>query len=459
MSNKILIVEDERIIAEDIRRTLLNFGYQVIDMVASGENAIASVERVTPDLVLMDINLDGKLTGVETAEEIYSIYNVPVVYLTAYADDKTLGKAKLTEPFGYILKPFEERELHATIEMAFYKHKMENALRLSEKFLRLVIDNDPNIIYVKDVNGIYLMVNRATSDFFETQPANIVGKTDAELAEMNYIDRAIADTLHHKDINFIKGSMNNVSTEESFTFNKNVHWYQISRLRLSQKKYNNCVLCVAANITEIKIAEEKLKESNLKLKRLLEETVNGLVSAVEMRDPYTAGHQRRVAKLACAIAEKMGFDENRIDGIRMAGLLHDIGKMYIPAEILTKPGILTDVEFNLIKIHPEAGRDILSKIEFPWPIADFVAQHHEVINGSGYPKGLSGDEISLEARILCVADVIESMSSHRPYRATLGIYTALKEITQNRGILYDSNVVDICLELFHENSFEFDGKT
>jgi putative nucleotidyltransferase with HDIG domain len=198
-----------------------------------------------------------------------------------------------------------------------------------------------------------------------------------------------------------------------------------------------------------------LKRSNEKLKKLLEETVNGLISAVEMRDPYTAGHQRRVAKLATAIAKDLGFDSNRMDGLRMAGLLHDIGKMYVPIEILTKPGRLSDAEFNLIKMHPQTGYEILKRIEFPWNVAEIVLQHHELIDGSGYPSGLKEDEICMEAKILVVSDVIESMSSHRPYRATLGIYPALKEITRYRGSLYDEAIVDTCLNLFNENRFEF----
>jgi putative nucleotidyltransferase with HDIG domain len=175
-----------------------------------------------------------------------------------------------------------------------------------------------------------------------------------------------------------------------------------------------------------------------------------------MRDPYTAGHQWRVTRLACAIAEEMGLPEERIEGIRMAGLIHDIGKMNVPAEILSKPGRLNHIEFDLIKLHPQNGHDVLNgSLEFPWPVAQIVLQHHERMDGSGYPAGLSGEQIILEARILGVADVVEAMASHRPYRPAHSIEDVLQEISQNRNVLYDHEVVDACLKLFTEKGFEF----
>ena len=177
---------------------------------------------------------------------------------------------------------------------------------------------------------------------------------------------------------------------------------------------------------------------------------------VEMNDPFTAGHQRRVANLARAIATEMGLSRERVDGMRMAGFIHDLGKLSVPGEILSKPGRLTEIEFNLVKTHPQVGYDILKRVESPWPVAQIVLQHHERIDGSGYPTGLRGDEIMLEARILAVADVVEAMSSHRPYRPALGIDRALEEISRNRGLLYDPSAVDACLKVFTEKGFKFD---
>jgi len=207
-------------------------------------------------------------------------------------------------------------------------------------------------------------------------------------------------------------------------------------------------------LTERKRVEVELQDSLRRLRTALEGTIRAIALTVETRDPYTAGHQRRVADLARAIATKMGLPKDQIDGIRMAGAIHDIGKVSIPGEILSKPGRLTDIEFNLIKTHPQIGYEILKSIDFPWPVAQIVLQHHERINGSGYPAGLTGEEILLEARILGVADVVEAMSSHRPYRSALGIDKALEEISRNKGILYDPDVVNACLELLTKNGFK-----
>ena len=216
------------------------------------------------------------------------------------------------------------------------------------------------------------------------------------------------------------------------------------------------MLGIARDITARKRAEEELRQSYVRLERTLEGTVHALVAAIEMRDPYTAGHQRRVTQLACAIAKEMGLDGEQIEGIRMAGLIHDIGKINVPAEILSKPSPLTELEYGLIKMHPQIGHDVLKTIEFPWPVAQIVLQHHERMDGSGYPQGLSGEEIILEARILSVADVVEAMASHRPYRAPRGIDEALEEISRNRGVLYDPEVVDACLKLFSEMRFKLE---
>jgi PAS domain S-box-containing protein/putative nucleotidyltransferase with HDIG domain len=210
-------------------------------------------------------------------------------------------------------------------------------------------------------------------------------------------------------------------------------------------------------VGERRRTEEKLKESFDTVQRLLEQTVDVLASTVEMRDPYTAGHQNRVAVLACAIAAEMGLSKDQVLGLRLAALIHDIGKIYVPAEILSKPGSLTPSEVKLIQTHPQVGQNILKAVEFPWPVATIVLQHHERYDGSGYPQGLSGKEILVEARILRVADVIEAMSSHRPYRAARGITEALQILSERRGTYFDPQVVDTSLRLFYEKGFQFEG--
>jgi putative nucleotidyltransferase with HDIG domain len=202
-------------------------------------------------------------------------------------------------------------------------------------------------------------------------------------------------------------------------------------------------------------AEEKLRESYEKLQKNFDAVIKTLARVVETRDPYTSGHQERVAVLSEAIADEMGLSAERVGIIRMAAIIHDLGKIYIPAEILSKPSKLSDVEFEMIKSHPLVAYEILKDMEFPHPIADYIFQHHERLNGSGYPKGLSDGNILLEAKIIAVADTIEAMASHRPYRPAIGLDNALEEISINRDILYDPDTVDACLRLFREKRFTF----
>jgi putative nucleotidyltransferase with HDIG domain len=192
----------------------------------------------------------------------------------------------------------------------------------------------------------------------------------------------------------------------------------------------------------------ELKDSIEKIRIILEGTVLAMSKIVESRDPYTAGHEEQVARIASLIAQRMGLPEDQVDAIRVAGSLHDIGKIAVPSEILTKPGRLSRLEMEMVKTHSQSAYDILKTIEFPFPVAQIILQHHERMNGSGYPQGLTGGDILLEARIIGVADVLEAMSAHRPYRPALGIETAIEEITRHRGLLYDEDVVATCICIY-----------
>ena len=204
-----------------------------------------------------------------------------------------------------------------------------------------------------------------------------------------------------------------------------------------------------------KQVQAELEQSFQNLKKVMDATIQAIAMTVEKRDPYTSGHQMRVATLSRAIAKTMGLSDDQIEGAYMAASIHDIGKISLPAEILSKPIKLTEIEISLIQAHAQAGYDILKGIKFPWPIADIILQHHERLDGSGYPRGLEGADITIEARILGVGDVVETMASHRPYRPSMGIEKALEEITRNSGTLYDADVVAACLKLFNEQGFEF----
>lgn len=443
----ILVVEDERIVAEDIKMRLQKIGYKVPGIAFSGEEAVKKAESMQPNLVLMDIVLEKKMNGIEAASIISSCFNIPIVYLTAYADNKTLEKAKITEPFGYILKPFEDRELYTTIEMAFYKFKMGNMLKESEERYRGVVENAHDAIYIATQEG-----------FQYANPAleKLVGWKKEELCKKEF---SFWEIVHQDDKKLIK--------EKKEAWKKGKQVPSSYEFRIITKKgrertveantinigkdENSKEIGILRDITERKRAEEERKESFERIRRNLEQTVNALASAVEMRDPYTAGHQKRVTDLACAIAEEMGLSKEQIEGLRMAGLIHDVGKMLVPAEILSKPGRLTEIDFSMIETHPKVGYDILKEIEFPYPVAQIVIQHHERMDGSGYPAGLTSEEILLEARILAVADVVEAIASHRPYRPALGKDKAIEEISQNRGVLYDPKVVDVCLKVLSKN--------
>jgi putative nucleotidyltransferase with HDIG domain len=204
---------------------------------------------------------------------------------------------------------------------------------------------------------------------------------------------------------------------------------------------------------ELLVANQEIQRYIAELETAFMSTVQVVTTLSEMRDPYTAGHERKVAELAVAIGAELGFSVLQQEGLRVAGYLHDVGKITIPAEILAKPGKLSWIEHRLIQEHPQSGYGVLKNVKFPWKIAEVVLQHHERMDGSGYPKGLKGEVILLEARILAVADVVEAMSSHRPYRPALGIEAALTEIESRRGTFFDTSVVDACLRLFRENNY------
>ena len=448
---QILIVEDERIVGDDIKMIVQRLGYTVSGIAFSGEEAIKKIEKMQPDLVLMDIVLEGEMSGIDAAEIIRSRFNIPVVYLTAYSDKKTLERAKITEPFGYILKPFEDRDLHSTIEMALYKHKTGNMLMESEEKYRSLAENAHDAIYISTLDG-FLYANPA----FE----KLTGWKKEDLCSKKF---NFWDTVHPDDIDLIREremarkAGKKVPPGNEFRIlskDKVVKIVEANTVNIG-KKGDMKEIGILRDITVRKKAEEELKESLERLQKTFEETINALVSALEKRDPYTVGHQRRVTNLACAVAKEMGFSREQINGLRLAGLVHDVGKIQIPTEILIKPTNLSEVEFVMIKMHPQIGYDILKSIEFPYPVAQIVLQHHERMDGSGYPAGISGDGILPEARVLAVADVVEAMSSHRPYRPALGISTALREITKFKGSLYDTEVVDTCWKLFNENKLKF----
>ena len=351
-----------------------------------------------------------------------------------------LGKNLLDNPSvaGFIMN------VHDTTE----RKQADEALRESERKYKSLIDNFQDIILTINLEGKVTFASQSIKE-----------KLGYESAET--INMSILDFVQEEDHQRVMENLQKGMKGEKIT------GFQIQVITKSGKRvffesffsrvYKDGEVvgaqAIIKDITESKRAEEELKQSFERMRKALGATVQSISMIVEMKDPYTAGHQQRVSDLARAISTEMGLSADQRDFIRTASAIHDIGKISIPAEILSKSTKLTDMEFNLIKTHAQSGHDILKDIEFPWPVADVVLQHHERMDGSGYPQGLKGNDIFLEARIMAVADVVEAIASHRPYRPSRGIDFALDEISRNKGILYDADVVDACLKLFQEKGY------
>ena len=330
--------------------------------------------------------------------------------------------------------------------------KAEEALRLNEEKYRLSFENVTDVIYTIDTNLNISSVSPSVKGLLGYKPEDFIGRPVSDLENIlkpESFQQAIADTSL-----ILKGETIPATVYQFIAKDGTIKYGEVSGSPLMHDGKIMGIISVARDITERKQAEEKLQQTLDSLRNSVGATIQVMVSAVEMIDPYTAGHQIRVADLACAIAAEMGLPRDKIEGIRMAGSIHDIGKLSIPAEILTKPNKLTDIEFSLIKEHSRSGYEMLKDVESHWPLAQIVYQHHERMDGSGYPRNLKGDEILMEARIMAVSDVVEAMASHRPYRPGLGMDAALVEIEKNRGILYDNTVADACLRLFREKGYQ-----
>lgn len=331
------------------------------------------------------------------------------------------------------------------------KKAQEKIIAEKQRFLSLV-DNAPFGMVIIDQDGSFQYFNAKVEEMF--------GYTLGDIPDgKNWLYKAYPDPEYRHSViskwkTNIEKFMTREQSSESFEVTcKDGSKKIINFMPVQMESGQHLVAC--NDITGLIKAENALKQSMGKLESAMRGTINVMAHAVEVRDPYTAGHQKRVTDLAYAIGKALQLTEHEIEGLKMAGLIHDIGKLYVPAEILSKPGELSNIEFELVKTHVEAGYDILKNVEFPWPVATFVRQHHEKLDGSGYPQGLHDGQIFLEAKILAVADVVEAMASHRPYRPSLGIDVALGEIEKNRGVLYDPDVVDVCVRLLREGDFRF----
>ena len=465
---RILVVDDE----ERNRRLLVAMleaeGYSAAEA-ADGKQALELVRRGPPDLVLLDIMMPG-IDGYEVARTLKAdaaTKAIPIVMVTALDDRESRLRGLEAGAEDFVTKPVDRNELRVrnllrlkdfSNFLADHNRILEEKvqertalLAASEARYRKVTETAPDAIVTANVASTIAGWNRAAERMFGYTEAEALGQPLTLVIPQRYRD------AHNAGLHRVKtgGEWHVIGTVELHGLNKAGNEFPIE-LSLSQWETLNggkCFTSIIRDISERKAAEEEIQRYIARLQSAVMSTVEVATTISEMRDPYTAGHERRVAGIAVAISAELGFDMNRRAGLRIAGQLHDIGKITVPLEILSKPGKLTAIEFQLIQGHAQASYDVLKSVEWDWPVAQVALQHHERIDGSGYPQGLKGDAILFEARIMAVADVVEAMSSHRPYRPGHGIDKALAEIERGRGTAYDPAVTDACLKLFREKGY------
>lgn len=495
-----LLVEDENDVRELTKAILARCGLEVLE--ASGAEEAMELAKSHPniDLLVADMILPG-MTGFELWERLASEYpRMKVILMSGYPDEVLKAHGSGYHGIPFLSKPFSLQELrNKLIEVLETSREPVfdiRAHRLQEDLMvgRQVVSRQPHlpneesgkrrrILIVDDEASVRKLLGR----LLEAEGYECVLASGAEEARERLLGMAFDLMLCDLAMPGISGlelarEVMPAFPEMAVVFVTGVDDTGVARDALELGAYGyilkpfklNEILIQVANALrrrDLEIAlkghlqelERKVEERTQELQRTLtdlrqalEGAVMAISLAVESRDPYTAGHQRRVAELSRAIAKEMGLAPGRIEGLYMAGLIHDLGKIAVPAEILSKPTRLSKAEFELIKSHPQVGYEILKPIHFPWPVADMVRQHHEKINGSGYPLGLKGDEMLIEAKILAVADIVEAIASHRPYRPALGLENAMDEILANKGILYDPEVVDACVRLIKERGLNLD---
>jgi len=456
---KVLLIEDNPGDARLIREMVAEVGGARFDLECVDRLSTA-LERLAAggiDVVLLDLGLPDS-TGFDTFTKVYAQSpEAPIVVLTGLDDEALAVEAVREGAQDYLTKgQVDGNLLVRAMKYAIERKRAEEELRDSEERFRDLYENAPSAYFSVGEDGVIHRCNRRAEELLGRTIEEFVGLPVFEL----YADTPQGKEKASKVLQRFRSGETIIDEElQMQKADGALVWISLTVNALRDDRGQVVESrSMVVDITERKWAEEELRQSYVQLQRTLEGTIQTLVSAIELRDPYTAGHQRRVTRLACVIANELGLPQEQIEGLRMAGLIHDLGKIAVPAEILSKLGELNDIEYGLIKAHSQIGHDVLKEIEFSWQVAEIVLHHHERLDGSGYPQGLVGEEIMLEARILAVADVVEAMSSHRPYRPAHGTDKALEEISQNRGALYDPEAVDVCLELFTEKGFAFGGR-
>jgi len=451
-ATRILLIEDERDYARLVQKLLSETlpDKSEVEWVRTLAQALKHVAKNRFDAAVVDLGLPDS-GGVDTVARLHDAApDLPIVVLSGVDDEATVQEAVVRGAQEYLVKePSINILLGRSLRYAMERKKAEKALRRSEDQLYDLLENANDLIQSVDADGKFVYVNRKWLD--------TLGYSREEIRDL-----ALVDILRKDQIPHCMELFKSVCAGEALDAVDTVFVAKDGREIVVQGSANAQIrdgVLVATrgifrDVTAREQSEMRLNQAFEKLEKVLDGTVDALATTVELRDPYTAGHERKASRIACAMARRMGFPEDRIKGIHVAGVLHDIGKIAVPAEILSKPGPLTDIEYSIIKTHPQVGHDALESVDFPWPVAQAVLQHHEKMDGSGYPQGLREEKITHEARILCVADVVDAMSSHRPYRAALGLDRALEEISESSGVFYDAEAVVACIGAFREDGLD-----
>lgn len=456
----VLHLEDDPHDAELIEEEIVAQGIPArFTLVRNREGFLRALESGAFDLVIADYNLPG-FGGVEALDIIRERKpEVPFILVSGTVGEEVAVDTLKRGATDYVMKGRLKRlgaairRAMADVEAREAQRRIEAARQESESRYRVLIETSPDAIVLQDAQGRVLMANRRVVELVgATSPTEVIGRRLSEFLDAPDRPRGheACDALRRgeslRDVEFAirKATGARVSAEMS------------AAPVLGTNGLTEAAVVVVKDITQRKWAEAEIRRSTERVRKNLMDTAAALAATLEKRDPYTAGHQKRATFLATAIGRRIGIPEDRLAGVYIAGILHDVGKISVPAEILSKPAKLSSNEYELVKTHVETGYDIMKDIDFPWPVAEMIRQHHERLDGSGYPRGLKGDEIVTEARVLAVADVVEAMASHRPYRAALGVDAALAEIDRRRGLLYDPAVVDACIGIVSSGEVTFD---
>ncbi len=464
--SEILAVDDEPSMLELLVDILSLEGFQVRST-ACGELALQSVASHPPDLILLDINMPG-IDGIEVCRRLKAqeeTRNIPIIFISGTAKRSEMAEGFALGAVDFIPKPYQIDELLARVRnhLELSRVRADLEARVAKRTEELCKSE----AYFRELNQIHQRILSSTGEgiYGVNTEGQITFVNPAALRMLQYenielIGQNAHDLFHHTTVDEIKLKREDCAVYKSFregiTSSGSADYWRKDGTPIPIEFTSQPILengQIIGAVVSFKDITERM-QSLKNLRKGLEATIQAIAVTVETRDPYTAGHQRRTADLARSIATEMNLSADQIDGIRMATTIHDLGKISVPSEILSKPSKLTALEFSLVKSHSQSGYDILKSIDFPWPIARIILEHHERLNGLGYPNGLTGDKLLIESKILTVADVVESMASHRPYRPALGLDVALDEIIRNKDVLYDGDVVDACLRLFREKNYK-----